>query len=170
MIEETEMTVADAQSKMYSEFDAKLKTTCPCCHTTKRAYKRPLSTSMLQALCIIRDYTRASPQVAFHLESVLKSAACSAAIRGDAAKLRYWGLIKRTSKGLGYYRLTDHAVQFLKGEVKVPTHIIIYENEVLSESDERLTWDGDSDLAINEQPENRGLFSGLKAAVKNVFN
>ncbi|MCP4526644.1 MAG: hypothetical protein GY833_12135 [Aestuariibacter sp.] len=170
MTTETEMTVADAQSKMYSEFDADLKTTCPCCYTTKRAYKRALNPSMIQALRLLHEYTSGSVHTAFHLENVLKLADCNSAIRGDATKLRFWGLIKRSDKGIGHYQLTERAIHFLAGELEVPTHIVMYENDVLSESDSKLVWNGESGLAINEHPENLGLFSGLKAAVKNVFN
>lgn len=170
MIDKTEMTIADAQSKMYSEFDAQLKTTCPCCFTTKRAYKRPLSTSMLQALHILVEYMKGSTQVDFHLESVLKSAACNAAIRGDAAKLRFWGLIERSEKSGGYYRLTPEASLFVQGEIKVPTHLVIYEGEVMHESETLLSWDKVAGFAVNEEPQSRGLLSGIKAAVKNILN
>lgn len=170
MIDKTEMTIADAQSKMYAEFDAKLKTTCPCCSTTKRAWKRPLSTSMLKALHILVEYMKGSTQVDFHLESVLKSAACHAAVRGDAAKLRFWGLIERSKKSGGYYRLTAEASLFIQGEIKLPTHLVIYEGDVIYESETKLSWDGVSGQIVNEETESRGLLSGLKAAVKNILN
>lgn len=170
MTDVTELTLADAQSQMYSDFDANLKATCPCCNTTKRAYKRALNPSMTHALRLLRKYTSGSINTDFHLENVLKASDCNAGIRGDAAKLRFWGLITRSNKGVGYYRLTQQAIHFLGGEAKVPTHVIVYQNEVLSESESQLVWNGESGLAINEQPENRGLFNNLKAAVKNVFN
>ncbi|MDK1290171.1 hypothetical protein [Pseudoalteromonas umbrosa] len=164
------LTIADAQAKMYAEFDADLKTKCPCCHAVKRAYKRALTHSMINALQLVQMHTQHCVVREFHLETILKDATCHSGTRGDAAKLRYWGLIERGKRGNGYYHLTEKGNQFLAGELAVPTHVTVYENQVLAHSDSTLVWNSSEGTKTTEKPNNRGLMGSLKAAVKNVFN
>jgi hypothetical protein len=65
----------------------------------------------------------------------------AAAVRGDWAKMKFWGLIEEKpdvradgSPRVGYWRMTQLGRQFVAREVKVPSHVYIYNGEPLQRS------------------------------------
>jgi hypothetical protein len=59
-------------------------------------------------------------------------------IAGDHAKLRYWGLIEESREVVpdhgrtsGWWRITELGEQFVKCEVDVPRHALIYDGRLL---------------------------------------
>lgn len=120
--------------------------TCPCCHQFVKLYRRPLNKSMAFVLLLIARYYRrfdVKQDAWLHVPSYIAEVVASnprraAAVRGDWAKLKYWNLIEEKpetradgSPRVGYWRLTQFGHQFINREVKVPSHIYVYNGEPL---------------------------------------
>ena len=112
-------------------------TTCPCCGRYVKLYKRKLTSSMVKALILIYKYFKLNPESWLHVENYLKDQKISAAVRGDFPKLRYWGLLEKQidkrddgSGRVGYYKITQKGIDFVKGKVEVPRFAYIYNQKV----------------------------------------
>ena len=118
--------------------------TCPCCHQFVKLYRRPLSKSMAYVLLLIASYYRGDVVdewlhvPSYIAEMVSDHPRRAAAVRGDWAKMKLWGLIEEKPESradgnphVGYYKLTDLGRRFVKREVKVPGHVYIYNGEPL---------------------------------------
>lgn len=121
-------------------------TDCPCCGQHAKVYKRPLNGSMAYTLILM---SRAPLEVMdekgyFHVPSFLNSRFCgldartTAAIRGDWAKLVHWDLIEHApreredgSARTGEWRVTALGVAFASGQVRVLSHLRIYNKKPL---------------------------------------
>jgi hypothetical protein len=131
--------------------------TCPCCNQFVKLYRRPLNKSMAYVLLLIARYYRrvgVKTDEWLHVPSYLAETAVgnprrAAAIRGDWAKLKFWGLIEEKpetradgSPRIGYWRMTQLGRQFVDREVKVSSHVYIYNGEPLQRSvDDQITID-----------------------------
>lgn len=117
---------------------------CPCCNQFVKRYKRPFSKSMAYVLLLISCYFRGDAvEEWLHVPSYIAEMVAdhprrAAAVRGDWAKLKFWGLLEEKpdvredgSPRVGYWRLTRLGRQFVERQVKVPSHIFIYNGEVL---------------------------------------
>lgn len=126
--------------------------TCPCCGQYVKCYRRPLNKSMAYVLLLIARYYRrvgVRSEEWLHVPSYIAEVAVgnprrAAAVRGDWAKLKFWGLIEEKpavrddgSSRVGYWRLTQLGRQFVNREVKVPSHIFIYNGEPLKRTIEK---------------------------------
>lgn len=120
--------------------------TCPCCHQFVKQYRRPLNKSMAYVLLLIARYYRRVEVKSddwLHVPSYVAEVAVgnprrAAAVRGDWAKLKLWGLIeerpgerKDGNPRVGYWRLTERGRQFVDRKVKVASHVYIYNGEPL---------------------------------------
>jgi hypothetical protein len=128
---------------------------CPCCGQFTKLYKRPLSKSMAYVLLLMECYFCGDPVdewlhvPSYIAEMVSDHPRRAAAVRGDWAKLKLWGLIEEKpdvredgSPRFGYWRLTPLGRQFAKRQVKVPSHVYIYNGEALRrEVEEQITID-----------------------------
>ena len=131
--------------------------TCPCCNQFVKLYKRPFNKSMAYVLLLMARYYRrieVKNDEWLHVPSYIAEVAVgnprrAAAVRGDWAKLKFWGLIEEKpdvradgSPRVGYWRLTPLGRQFVAREVKVPSHVYIYNSEPLQRAvDEQITID-----------------------------
>lgn len=124
-------SLAEARALVLKRRDDPEGITCPCCDQLAKRYKRPLYESMARSLIqLVREWTRTGDWV--HVVKV-----GGRLISGDFAKLRYWGLIvgkpkeegenKRTS---GFWKPTELALRFLRGEVRLPSHVFIYDSDL----------------------------------------
>jgi hypothetical protein len=115
--------------------------TCPCCEQHAEVYKRPLTSSMAYVLCLLFRFHRSGFPVhvpTFILQHITK-ASVAAAVRGDFAKLRYWGLLEEvlgerpdrstTQVSIGYWKITPKGVAFVEGMSRVPSHVYLYNGE-----------------------------------------
>jgi len=113
--------------------------TCPCCHQFVKLYKRPFNKSMAYVLLLMACYFRGDQvEEWLHVPSYIAEMTAdrprrAAAVRGDWAKLKLWGLIEEKpelrddgSPRVGYWRLTQLGRQFVARQVKVPSHVFIY--------------------------------------------
>lgn len=120
--------------------------TCPCCNQFVKLYKRSLSKSSAYVLLLMaRYYNRVGVKQDewLHVPSHIAEVAVgnprrAAAVRGDWAKMKLWGLIEEKpgarddgSPRVGYWRMTQLGRQFVAREVKVPSHVYIYNGEAL---------------------------------------
>lgn len=71
----------------------------------------------------------------FHVDRFLKDQDCPSSIRGDMAKLRYWGFILPEDEP-GYWLLTKHGYDFARGKVRVPRAMHIFNRKVYGLSEE----------------------------------
>ena len=129
--------------------------TCPCCQQFVRLYKRGFSKSSAYVLLLMARYYRtAQPEEWLHVPSYIAEMSAdnprrAAAVRGDWAKLKFWGLIEEKpevradgSPRVGYWRMTPLGRQFVNREVKVPAYVYIYNSEPLQRAvEEQITID-----------------------------
>lgn len=132
---------------------------CPCCNRYAKIYKRRIHMSAARGLIKLyrlggdKQYVRCSD---FILEGQ--------AGPGDTTKMKHWGLVepqaldenvtnKRTS---GMWRLTPDGVRFVRGELRVPSIKVVYDDEVIAT-------DG-ADISIQEALGDKFNYSELMAA------
>ena len=113
---------------------------CPTCGQNAKIYSRPLNWAQVLALVLINRYRLkygGNPWV--HVENLLKNTPdISATVRGDASKLRFYGLTEKKiedrqdeSKRNGYYRITELGIDFLAGNAEVRQRIVTYNHLLL---------------------------------------
>jgi hypothetical protein len=139
-----QISVAEARQAVFSQLDEGI--ICPCCNQLAKRYERKITSSMACGLiALVKEYQRTRDWV--HItELPVGDRRVWAAIRGDFAKLRYWGLIvqrgtsptsgKRTS---GYWKPTQLAMSFIVGKATVPHSYGIFNGKVVSMSPSRVT-------------------------------
>ncbi len=137
-------TLEQAKAWLRSHFETGAQ--CPLCTQYVKLYKRKLNASMAYVLVLIYRWHRAQPEGHkewLHVPSHIAkeggdNARQTAAIRGDWAKLKHWGLIEEYpakredgSKRIGYYRITPQGIAFVRGQSSVQAYIWIYNETVL---------------------------------------
>ncbi len=114
---------------------------CPCCTQHVKIYKRHINSSM--AFVLIMLHLKSNDEW-IHVQSWIHEhslqSKVAAALRGDFAKLRYWGLIEtqsgKSKRGgspgrTGYHRITERGHAFAAGEVVVPKYACVYAKKFL---------------------------------------
>jgi hypothetical protein len=115
---------------------------CPCCAQLVKIYEREITGSMAYvAILIHRHFLHNNGEGWLHVPEYLSNmSVIGAAVRGgDWAKLRYWKVIeekpeekrKDGSPRVGFYRITPTGISFVKGEIKVPRSILIYNDKFI---------------------------------------
>ena len=125
--------------------------TCPCCNQFVKLYKRPFNKSMAYVLLLMECHFRGDVVEewlhvpSYIAEMVSDNPRRAAAVRGDWAKLKFWGLIEEKpdvrsdgSPRVGYWKLTPLGRQFVRRQAKVPSHVYIYNGEPLQRAVEDL--------------------------------
>jgi len=110
---------------------------CPCCRQRARMYERKIHSSAAGVLVLLAAGTQPGEFVhvgAFIAGHPHLSPRARAAIRGDYAKLSYWGFIEDSHPAQkprrGYWRITLAGRQFARGETKAPRAVMIYNERV----------------------------------------
>lgn len=112
---------------------------CPVCNQFVKQYSRSITSSMAYALVRLNVAQELAGEYAWtHLENYFKLILdLPPSIRGDAPKLRFWGLIEPRmdekedgNPNSGYYRITQQGKDFVNGNVKVMSHVLIYNNKM----------------------------------------
>jgi hypothetical protein len=125
---------------------------CPCCNQHTKLYKRPLNKSMAYVLTLIAKFYDDAEHSGewLHVPSYIAEVVAdnprrAAAVRGDWAKLKLWGLIEEKpgtrsdgSPRVGYYRLTTLGRRFVDREVKVASHVYIYNGKPMPRTVEEM--------------------------------
>lgn len=103
--------------------------TCPLCGHLHKKWNRRLHSGMALAMLRIAQYFRYNPNAkSCHIEGFLKRTNLSAGARGDAAKLRFWGLIEKADKK-GHYKITEDGKKFALRQFKVKSHCWVFHNK-----------------------------------------
>lgn len=143
---EGEETLEHARADLQAKLNGGL--TCPCCDQFAKVYKRKLNSCMAQALIHIYQFFevvgKEDPDAYVHVPAFLVRTMGTASIAGgDVTKLRYWGLLEARpearadgSARQGFYRITERGKAFVRNEVRVPSHVYLYNQECLRFSDE----------------------------------
>lgn len=119
---------------------------CPACAQTVKVYKRRINSMMAYALLLIYRHFERDAADWLHVSTFLLqqglSAKVAAAIRGDYAKLKHFGLLEaKEDLGLerrrdgnprvGLYRITELGRRFVRGEVRVRRYIYQYNKQTV---------------------------------------
>lgn len=160
--EPPDITIAAARAWLLSHAD-KGGAECPCCMQFVRIYRRPLEDKMVRGLVwLCRRATHDLNWVAYTKigpEWLLKAG-------GTFAKLVHWKLmeglpnedpIKRTS---GVWRPTAKGWNFVHHNLRVPSHVYIYNNGLLGFSTKLVTARETVDVHFNYEELLRGLDDG----------
>jgi tRNA-binding EMAP/Myf-like protein len=150
-----------AEAKAFIKENVKKKgSICPCCTQFVKLYPRKINAAMSQALILIY---KSKNKDFFHIEDYLKDLKCSSAIRGDFAKLRFFGLLEKKSgvrkdgsKRNGFYKITKLGEDFINNGATVPKSISIFNNKIYETSEELV----DIDMALGEKFDFTELMNG----------
>ena len=129
-------TLADARQAYFVAASGK-GSTCPCCSRFGKVYKRKFNSSMAAVLVLIYRFRSRGYVHAQTLINSTSNAAVAAAIRGDFAKLRYWGLILdrpqtlEDKKHSGFWTITPEGCEFVLGQSRVKEYVFIYNTKAL---------------------------------------
>jgi len=111
---------------------------CPCCGQKVKLYKRKLNSSMAYVLILLYKWWEKNGEAGVHVPSHLNDLelppGVAAAIRGDWAKLRHWGLIESAIPQLsanGHWRITEMGRYFVTGECMAKKYIYIFNKRVI---------------------------------------
>src|SRR4029078_7026903 len=135
------MTLLDAKKWLRGRFGK--GASCPCCNQFVKLYKRKLDTSMAYVLLLMECYFRGDQAAEWlHVPSYISEMVAdnprrAVAIRGgDWAKMKLWGLIEEKpdlredgSSRVGFWKLTPLGKQFAAKQVKVHSHVFVYNGE-----------------------------------------
>lgn len=133
-------TVAEARAELEKRIGDGLR--CPCCGQMAKRYRRKLNSGMASGLiAFYRQVAGLSEWVHVAKDTTLSR------LGGDWAKLELWGLIEskvedREDNGphSGIWRLTEKGADFVRGQIALPAHVLIYDNQMLGYDDsERVT-------------------------------
>jgi len=124
-------TVDEARTKIYRDRGSGLD--CPVCQQYAKVYRRPLTREIVSCLLdLIRMFVKDRDWIE-----------CKRLKRrgGDYAKLAYWGLVEfknpKQSKRRqsGPVRPTQLGVRFALAQVAVPSHVLVYNTNVIDSND-----------------------------------
>lgn len=113
--------------------------TCPCCGQLAKVYKRKLNKEMAKWLVwLVNKYLKS---LKHHSEDWV-DVRDSKVRGGDYAKLALWGLAKRKpadeeskSRTSGLWKPTARGIDFAMGRRTVPSHLYLYNNEIVRASE-----------------------------------
>lgn len=134
-------SLEEAKTQLRASFKTKgMK--CPCCTQFVKMYNRAITSAMACALIYIH---KSGKREFFHVEDYLKEIDCPSSIRGDFAKLRFFGLIesidltrKDGSDRSGYYKITQKGIDFVNGTIQVPRAVRIFNNATYGMDEEMI--------------------------------
>lgn len=127
----SDTTLGEAWDYLRNNIDKGVK--CPCC--TQRVAENPCTITYTMAQGLLKLYKK--PRVAIHIKELGISTS-----GGAFAQLSKWGLIAseknydKTKRTSGEWYITDKGERFVRGEIRVPKKIYIFNNKVRRESNE----------------------------------
>jgi hypothetical protein len=162
-VDPTTISLAEASAWVMEQH--KKGAVCPACHQLAKRYKRKLNSSMAYALLLIYRHFKTHTEwlhVPEYLEKVCNTGPTKRG--GDWAKMVHWGLIVSKddetradgSKRVGFYKITQKGIDFVRGRIRVPKHAFIYAQKCIAMSPE--------DTSISEALGDRFNYSELMAS------
>jgi len=108
--------------------------TCPLCGQYAKVYRRKLNSTMAVMLVKLYKHHKANSFAEFyHISEFLGSGNTG----GDFSKLRYWNLVEphenedESKKTSGMWKLTWKGRMFAEGACGIPSHVDLYNGELL---------------------------------------
>ena len=129
-------TLIEAKRHLRENFNT--GTDCPCCGQFVKLYKRKLGSSQSRSLILLYSLNQKSEWI--HSREITKKIN----ITGDFAKLVYWNLIlekpksKEDKRSSGFWKLTQRGKDFVLGNIKIPSHVFIYNASLQGFSNEQI--------------------------------
>ena len=129
-------TIIEAKRHLRENFNT--GTNCPCCGQFVKLYKRKLGSSQSRSLILLYSLNQKSEWI--HSREITKKIN----ITGDFAKLVYWNLIlekpksKEDKRSSGFWKLTQRGKDFVLGNIKIPSHVFIYNASLQGFSNEQI--------------------------------
>ena len=106
-------------------------TTCPCCKQIVKQYRRKMHSAM--GVMLIQFYRLSNGADEWVHVSELYQKGNKTTTSADYAYLRYWNLLEKKpedkdqdKKSNGYWRITQRGRQFVMGNRKELSHILLY--------------------------------------------
>lgn len=115
---------------------------CPCCGQFVRIYKRKLNSIMAAFLIWLVRRDRASGE---SWQDIKAAPDNIRSFGGDYAKLAHWGLVANkpnndpSRRSSGLWRPTPKGVDFALAHRPVPSHVHLYNNEVIGFSERQVS-------------------------------
>jgi hypothetical protein len=112
---------------------------CPCCGQWAKTYKRKLNANMARGLMWL-----VSQWVPGEWVNVTETAPKWLLRSRELPKLVYWQLVEErprlgvSSVGAGFWRPTTKGVDYVHRRVRVPAHVLVYDNAVVGYADTEL--------------------------------
>lgn len=147
-----------AEAKRFVEQNLASGTLCPCCGQDVKLYPRKLYADMAAWLIWL---VGRSFEVAAHDRAVSRDVPGIVPVQsrgwvrasehptagGDYGKLAHWGLAElrpkdpadRTRRTSGWWIPTEKGVAFVRGQILVPSHVMLFNSEVRGFSDEQVS-------------------------------
>ena len=122
-------TIKEGKAFLRSNF--KKGSSCPCCGQFVKLYSRKLNNSQVRGLINLYNLDLKATNEFFHVRTITSDVN----LTGDFAKLVYWKMIEEksnedsTKKNSGYWKITELGRRFLRNEIKVPSHILLFDSK-----------------------------------------
>jgi hypothetical protein len=114
---------------------------CPVCGRHAQIYRRKFHSSM--ALQLIRMYQLGGGKEYIHASKLIVAGVSGS---GDFSKAKYWDLIfpkpttdNEESKSNGFWILSDKGEQFVRGEIRIPREVLVFDDKVEGISTETIS-------------------------------
>jgi hypothetical protein len=137
--------IVGAKMEYYSEERAKIvvkdSTRCEHCDRLMKVYKYKILNSMVYALAIIYRHAKKTGEEWIHLNKFFDDYPLPSVRHWEY--LQYWDLIIASPEeasdgnpsGIGFYKITLKAEEFLKGNIKIPKFCLHYRRKVIGMSE-----------------------------------
>jgi hypothetical protein len=112
---------------------------CPCCGQYCKLYKRKFNSQMaVWMVWLVREFERRPRWIDWHdAPHTLRG--------GDYAKAAHWELIRHrentdtANRTSGYWKPTKKGIDFAYNKLAIPSHVLIFNNEVRGFTKKRIT-------------------------------
>jgi hypothetical protein len=120
---------------------------CPVCKQLVKKYSRAITSSMAYVLILIYQHSTKHIEKYIHVEKFLyHSDVLTSSLRADFHKLRFWGLLEPKNEKRddgsdrnGYWAITEKGIDFVENRIKIFSHFILYNNQLLGFDGDKIT-------------------------------
>jgi hypothetical protein len=132
-------TLKEGKERFFQEVERSKGGFCPCCGRFGKVYKRKLNRPMANGLIWLFKMFLANGEKFVSIGD----AAPRHVVRngGSLASNRWWGFVEerlnpKKQRTSGYWKITPKGREFIRGEITVPSHCVLFNNSIQSFSGE----------------------------------
>lgn len=124
--QDSPMPLSKVKTYLRAEFDKGCE--CPACGQFVRQYRRRIGSPQCRGLILLYSIHTKRETEWVHIREIVKEVN----VHGDFAKMVYWNLIEekpntdKDKKSSGLWKITDLGKKFVKNEIKIPSHALVY--------------------------------------------